>query len=273
MMEQLIHLIQHLRAELRVELYEESKMKSKLLFLVILLLLFASHPVSAFSSPGEDHPISIVIISPANGSKFHSDVVPHQVRVLANISSIYKITRVTLDSGWETVETEEPFSEIDEEIRIDSSGERSIVVTAWDEKGNSVSETTEFTIIIGPPVSPRYSMQFTVYGQVTDSNGEPVNNCQVQINSSFYKYLDVYMGSSNVTDINGNYLIKNVYGPELMISAKKEGYQEYKSMESFESTDVEFNIVMVPEKKELSLPYFIIILSTGLAIFLRKGRS
>ncbi|ADN36301.1 conserved hypothetical protein [Methanolacinia petrolearia DSM 11571] len=248
-------------------------MKSKLLFLVILLLIFANHPVSAFSSPSEDHPISIIITSPANGSKFHSDVVPHQVRVLANISSTYKITRVTLDSGWETVEVEEPFSEIDEEIRIDSSGERSIVVTAWDEKGNSGSETTEFTIIIGPPVNPRYSMQFTVYGQVTDSNGEPVDNCQVQINSSFYKYLDVYMGSSNVTDINGNYLIEDVYGPELMITAEKEGYQEYKSMESFESTDVEFNIIMTPEEKESPLSYFIIIISIGMAILFRIKRN
>lgn len=248
-------------------------MKSKLLFLIILLLLFANHPVLASSSPEGDHPISIIITSPANGSKFHSDVVPHQVRVLANISSTYNITRVTLDSGWETVEAKEPFNEIDEEIRVDSSGERSIVVTAWDEKGNSVSETTEFTIIIGPPVSPQYSMQFTVYGQVTDSNEEPVNDCQVQINSSFYKYLGVYMGSTSMTDINGNYLIENVYGPELMITAEKEGYQDYKSIESFESTDVEFNIVMVPEKRELSLSYFIIILSTGLAIFFRKGNK
>lgn len=116
-------------------------------------------------------------------------------------------------------------------------------------------------------------MQFTVYGQVTDSNGEPVDNCQVQINSSFYKYLDVYMGSSNVTDINGNYLIEDVYGPELMITAEKEGYQEYKSMESFESTDVEFNIIMTPEEKESPLSYFIIIISIGMAILFRIKRN
>lgn len=247
-------------------------MKLKLIFLVLLLLLFANHPVSAFSSPDCDHPISIIITSPANGSKFHSDVVPHQVRVLANISSTYNITRVTLDSGCEIVEAKMPFSEIDEVIRVDSSGERSIVVKALDEKGNSVSEITTFTIIIGPPVDPRYSMQFTVYGQITDLNGEPVNNCQVRINSSFYKYLGEYMGSTNVTDINGNYLVENIYGPELMITTEKDGYQQYKSVESFESTNVEFNIVMVPEKKDLSLSYFIIILSTGLAIFLRKGK-
>ena len=247
-------------------------MEIKILLVIfsVILLLFAYHPVSAFSSPVDENPISIVIISPANGSKFHSDVVPHQVRVLANISSTYNITGVTLDSGWETVEAEEPFSEIDEEIRIDSSGERSIVVTARDEKGNSVSETTTFTIIIGPPVDPRYSMQFTVCGQITDSNGKPVNDCRVRINSSFYKYIDEFMGSTNVTDINGNYLIENVYGPDLMITAEKEGYRKYESVESFKSANVEFDIVMTPGKKELPLPGFIIILSTGLAVFLRK---
>ncbi|WP_084600667.1 carboxypeptidase-like regulatory domain-containing protein [Methanolacinia paynteri] len=246
------------------------KLKLLLVIFLVLLLLFANHPVSALSSPGDDNPISIVITSPANGSRFHSDVVPHQVRVLANISSTYNITGVTLDSGWETIEAEEPFTEIDEEIRIDSSGNRSIVVTARDEKGNLVSGTTEFTIIIGPPVSQRYAMQFTVRGQITDSNGKPVNDCRVRINSSFYKYLGEYMGSTNVTDINGSYLIKNVYGPDLMITAEKEGYLKYESVESFESDNVEFDIVMMPEKKELPLPGFIIILSTGLAVFLRK---
>jgi len=221
--------------------------------------------------PGEDeYPISITIASPGNGTKFNSDVVPHQVRVLANISSKYEIVRVTLDSGWETVEGKGPFSEIDEEIRVDSSGEKSIVVTAYDEKGYSVSETTTFTIITGPPVDPRYSMQYIVHGQVTDSNGKPVSNCQVQMNSSFYKYLDVYMGSSNVTEINGRYLIENVYGPEITIITDKKGYQRYESTESFESTDVEFNIVIIPEKKKLSLPVFIIILSAGLAVFFRR---
>ncbi|WP_421908293.1 carboxypeptidase regulatory-like domain-containing protein [Methanolacinia petrolearia] len=246
--------------------------KNKILILVIFLviLLFANHPVSASSSPGDDNPISIVIISPANGSKFHSDVVPHHVRVLAYISSTYNITGVTLDSGWETVEADEPFNEIDEEIRIESSGERSIVVTARDENGNSASGTTAFTIIIGPPVSPRYAMQFTVCGQITDSNGKPVKDCRVRINSSFYKYIDEFMGSTNVTDINGSYLIENVYGPDLMITAEKEGYLKYESVESFESDNVEFDIVMVPEKKELPLPGFIIILSTGLAVFLGK---
>lgn len=252
-------------------------MEKKLITIIcVLAIILFFTPANAVPTPlpgEEEHPISIVITSPGNDTKFHSDVVPHHVRVLANISSIYNITRVTLDSGWETVEAEEPFNEIDEDIRVESSGERSIVVTAYDEKGNSVSETTTFTIIIGPPIGPRYSIQFTIHGRVTDSNGEPVSNCQVRMNSSFYKYLDVYMGSSNVTDINGCYLIENIFGPEIMITADKEGYQRYESTESFENADVEFNIVMVPEKKELPLPFFIIILSIGLAVFFRIKRN
>ena len=202
-------------------------MKLKPIFLGILILFFfVSHLVSA--SPAEDdQPISITIASPGNGTKFYSDVVPHRVRVMANISSAYEIMK-------------------------DSGGTKSIVVTAWDEKGNSVSETTTFTIITGAPPASLY----TVYGLVTDSNGEPLQGCRVRINSSFFVH-DAG-GSTNVSDINGSYLVENIYGPKLMITAGKEGYQQYQSVEGFKSnsegalvsTKVEFNIVMTPEEKE-----------------------
>jgi hypothetical protein len=137
---------------------------------------------------------------------------------------------------------------------MEGGGKNSIVVTAWDEKGNSVSETTTFTIITGPPPAPLY----TVYGLITGSNGEPLQGCQVRINSSFLTYNGEFIGSTNMTDVNGSYLIENVYGPKLMITADKDGYQQYQSVEGFESnsegtfvsTKVEFNIVMVPEEKE-----------------------
>ncbi|ADN37015.1 conserved hypothetical protein [Methanolacinia petrolearia DSM 11571] len=216
---------------------------------ILLLLLLSSAPASA-SSGGSDQPLSINITSPENGTSFNSDVVPHEVRVIADISSKYAIANITVDSGWETVEAG-PSSHIEESVHVESGGENSIVVTVTDEKGNSVSETTTFTIITGPPLSPGYTIQYAVYGEVTDPEGEPLQDCRVTINSSVWlDFNNVPLGSTSMTDTSGNYLIENVYGPELMITADKEGFRRYRSVESFDNTSVEFNIVMVPEEKE-----------------------
>jgi hypothetical protein len=202
------------------------------------------------SSSGNDQPISITITSPGNGTEFYNDVAPPRLRVMANISSEYEIKKVTIDSGWELVEADSS-KEIDVYIHVDGSGTKSIVVTAWDEKGNSVSETTTFTIITGPPPPPEYTVQYTLYGRVTDSTDEPIQGCQVMINSTVWSTRsNVPLGSTNMTDINGSYLIENVYGPKLMITADKEGYQQYQNMEGFNTTSVEFNIVMIPKEKE-----------------------
>ena len=221
----------------------------------------------------DEQPLSIYIASPGNGTKFNSDVVPHRVRVMVSISSRYNITKVTIDSGWELVEAE-PYNYIDEYIHMDSGGTKSIVVTAWDEKGNSISETTTFTIITGPPINPEYTKQFTVYGLVTDSDGDPIQGCHIRINSSFFMH---NAKSANVTGINGSYLIENVYGPKLMITANKEGYRQYQSVEGFNTTTVEFNIVMTPEEKEsLGFGFFVgiggIFFAACLMIFLSGGR-
>jgi hypothetical protein len=223
--------------------------KIKTILGILLLLLLASAPASA-SSGGDDRPISINITSPENGTSFNSDVVPHEVRVIADISSKYAIANITLDSGWETVEAD-PTSHIEESVHVESGGENSVVITVTDEKGNSVSETTTSTIITGPPLSPGYTIQYTVYGQVTDPDGEPLQDCRVTINSSVWlDFNNVPLGSGGVTDTGGMYLIENVYGPELMITADKEGFRQYRSVESFDNNSVEFDIVMVPEEKE-----------------------
>lgn len=226
------------------------------------------------SSSGNDHPLSINIFSPVNGTSFQIHVVPHRIRVTAALFSRYNITKVTIDSGLEVVEADPSSHIIEEYIHVDSGGTKSIVVTVWDEKGNSVSETITFTIITGPPVIPEYTKQFTVYGLVTDPNGDPLQGCRVRINSLV---LTPDAESTYVTDINGSYLVEDVYGPELVITADKDGYQQYQSVEGFESTNVEFNIVMLPEQKDSPGFGFVsgiagIFLAVCLMIFLFAGR-
>ncbi|WP_048150351.1 carboxypeptidase-like regulatory domain-containing protein [Methanolacinia paynteri] len=193
----------------------------------------------------DDRPISIAITWPENGSRFHSDVVPHEVRVIADISSKYAIANVTLDSGWETVESD-PSSHIEDSVHVEGGGENSISVTVTDEKGNTASETTMFTIITGPPPAPIY----TLHGLVTDPDGEPVEGCLVSANSSALISKGVFIGSTAMTDANGSYRIEYVYGPKLNITAEKEGFRQYKSLEGFDDAKVEFDIVMTPEEKE-----------------------
>ncbi|WP_209691557.1 carboxypeptidase-like regulatory domain-containing protein [Methanomicrobium sp. W14] len=190
-------------------------------------------------------PISITITSPENGSKIYSDVVPHRLRVLANISSEYGIAKITLESDYETKETI-PSENIADEICFNGSGEKSVVVRVWDDKGNSAYEKTEFTIITGPPPPPVVS----VYGRVTGTDGEPVEGCIVSVNSTVFSSKGVYTGSANTTDSDGRYIVENVPGRKVKISAEKEGFKDYSVPESFEETVSEFNITMEPEKKE-----------------------
>jgi hypothetical protein len=221
-------------------------MKSKTIILGILtLLLFASASASAATPAGDERPISITIATPENGSRFHSDVVPHEVRVIADISSKYAIANVTLDSGWEAVEAD-PSSHIEESVHVESGGENSIVVTVTDEKGNTESETTMFTIITGPPPARMY----TLHGLVTGPDGEPLQGCLVSANSSALISKGVFIGSTATTDANGSYRIEYVYGPKLNITMEKEGFRQYKSLEGFEDAKVEFDIVMTPEEND-----------------------
>ena len=210
------------------------------------------------------------ITSLKEGDDVWLDVVPPEVAVVGEASSLSGVRNITIRSGLEEVscgnETEFACA-----IPV-SAGDNTITVIAEDNYGNTVEQTVNVTVHIGLPPPP----SITITGRVTDTDGNPVQRAMVTFES------EIAMDKDNnplvVTGVSGNdgtYLIENAVGYSQNIEIQRDGYNPYQRRMVFENLSNRLDIELEPEPQSQQSPGFdlsLILCSLGIVFVILSAR-
>jgi len=214
----------------------------------------------------------ISITTPVEGDDVWLDVVPPEVSVVGEASSLSGVRSITIRSSLEEVSCG---SETEFACTVPvSAGDNTITVIAEDNYGNIFEKTVNVTVHIGLPPPP----SITITGRITDTDGNPVQGAMVTFESEIaIDYDNNPLAATNVSGDDGSYLIEDAVGYSQNIEIQKDGYNPYQAVIVFENLSNRLDIELEPEPQKQQSPGFdLLLIACGLGfvfVFLSARRD
>lgn len=240
-----------------------------LVFLCIGMgVIHADAQNTTLSESPSGNPISIYLIYPEEGDVVYHDVSPAYLTVEGSVYAIHGIRNVSITNGEESVECDTDYGvyyNLSCNIRLYSTTNQ-VTVIVNDTLGNTLSEIRHINSYTGPPPPGATD----IYGMILDTDGHPISNATITIESS-----DINGPFSVITKSrsDGSYH-KWTHGSPQKITVQKNGYSSASQTiyTPFPSNKMDFTLV--PSNK--SVPGFDAVLCLSgislswIGVFLRK---
>lgn len=230
-------------------------MKSTRSWIFLIVLLLAAMAIVPMASADEEE-FTLNITFPKEGGNIYGDTIGFPVSIYADVNSPKGIKEVRITNGinqslCRTVAgqgflCQNPWQ----------TGRNTITITAYDNLGKVVSQTRNYTLIIGQH-PPLMWTSIVIFGKVTDTNGRAISNVTVELELVSPRQ----EGGSNkkrfLTGENGSYSIQEtIVGEDFVrnISVTKEGYFpiQKKITLLYENQTREQNFILTPQNQDLS---------------------
>lgn len=193
------------------------------------------------SAVDHNYTFGLDISFPENGRIVWIDVVPPNATIRGRVYSPGDVSSV-IASSKETNQTVAcsigPSFYCDVPVK---PGNNTVMITASDGKGATVSETRNFTVKTGLPPPPDIS----IHGFVMTPDGKPVGGASVLARSAFSDTEKERVVSA-VTSGDGAYLVENAFGYRHRITVEKQGYALYSENILFSNITNNLSITLEP---------------------------
>lgn len=241
-----------------------------IIILSAILIPAACMGIPEGDSPGIVSNISLNISSPHEGDTCYIDVVPPHVVVTGEAAGVYPLKSVIITTGAGEVACENTM-QIACTVPV-SPGNNQIMITALDDRGNTVTETRNLTVRIGLPPPAEISIS----GKVLDPAGNPIPGVSV-LAESVLELDGRPLSVSTTTAADGSYTLRNAVSYVQTITITKAGYSILRQEFVFEKLENAQDFTLLPRASP-SLPGFDLLVSIGavsgaLCIVCRKPRK